>query len=38
MTTGDTITPVFYKEWHESTLDMITERRELELILASWRS
>ena len=31
---GDTITPVVYQQWRDSTtLGSITERRELELIL-----
>jgi hypothetical protein len=33
MAMGDTITPVVYQQWRDSTLGSITERRELELIL-----
>ena len=31
---GDTITPVVYQRWRDSTLGSITERRELDLVLA----
>lgn len=32
---GDTITPVVYQQWRDTTLGSITERRELDSVAAN---